>query len=386
MSSLIGVFNAGSSTLKFSFFNADTLERSYGGVFDHGTHAPQFLWHDAQGKNCITHDIQEEKPETLIPFLLKTLKDYAPNQPLVAVGHRVVHGKDASHPVRITPQVLHDLNALIPLAPLHQPYALKVIDAITAHYPQLPQMACFDTAFHQTQSSQERRLPLARRLYDQGLKRYGYHGLSYAYIVSHALPALMGDRTDGRIIIAHLGSGASACAVHQRHSIATTMGFSPLDGLMMGTRPGSLDPGVLLYMMQNLNMTAQDIEQSLYYESGLLGVSSFSSDMRALLENNSLEAKEAVELFCKIAAQNISHLMVSLSGLDALVFTGGIGENSPIIRQCIADHLEWANLSLDSERNATQETWIQKEGSRIPILRIPTHEDVMIAQACKTLL
>ena len=265
---------------------------------------------------------------------------------------------------------------------MHQPHNLKIIEELAARYPKLPQIACFDTAFHRTQSRLASMFALPRHFYDEGLKRYGFHGISYDYIASE-LPKYAGDKAKGRVIVAHLGNGASLCAMKNRQSVATSMGFSTLDGLMMGTRCGSLDPGAVLYMQQHLGMTAEKVADVLYHQSGLLGVSGISNDMRSLGKNTLPQAREALDLFCYVAAQHIGGLMAVLGGLDAIVFTGGIGEHSAHVRRDICAHFIWAGLVLDERHNGANEPAIHAKTSYVEAFIIPTNEELVIARECK---
>jgi acetate kinase len=291
----------------------------------------------------------------------------AEKQGIRAIGHRVVHGGGKyTEPTIITPETLHDLAKFIPLAPLHQPAALKLIAEITKLYPSVPQIACFDTAFHHTIPELEARLPLPAKFYDEGVRRYGFHGLSYQYITS-ILPEKIGNSlANSRVVVAHLGGGSSACAMKNCKSIASTMGFSTLDGLMMGTRCGALDVGVILHLLQHKNMSVTEVENLLYKNSGLLGVSGISGEMRDLLASNQPDAKTAIELYCHFAAKQIAGLLPAIGGLDALIFTGGIGEHATIVREKICNNLAFlGNFS---------------------VYTIPTNEELMIAQACKKTL
>lgn len=277
------------------------------------------------------------------------------NVEVCAVGHRVVHGGSAyGAPIRLDTGHIEALRRLTPLAPLHQPHNLAGIDAVTRLLPNVPQVACFDTAFHHDQPPLAQRLGLPRALHDAGIRNYGFHGLSYEYIATQ-LPAYLGERADGRIIVAHLGSGASLCALHKRRSIATTMGFSTLDGLLMATRCGNLDPGVVLYLLQSRDMNAAAIADLLYQQSGLLGVSGISGDMRTLLDSSAPAAAEAVDLFCYRVQREIGSLSAALGGLDALVFTGGIGEHAHSVRERICAGLDWLNEGLTTLTVATDE-------------------------------
>jgi acetate kinase len=300
-----------------------------------------------------------------------------------AVGHRIVHGGAAHRqPVRLDEALLTELHALVPLAPLHQPHNLAAIRAIAKLRPDLPQVACFDTAFHHDKPMVASRLALPRALHDLGIRRYGFHGLSYEYVARRLAgidPALAG----GRVVAAHLGNGASLCAMKGGRSVDTTMGFTALDGLMMGTRCGSLDPGVVLHLQSQMGMTVPEIEELLYQKAGLLGVSGMSSDMRMLIASDRPEAVEAVELFTWRAAREIGALVSSLGGVDGIVFTAGIGENSPEIRSRICQRLEWLGLEVNEPANAAGDVRISMPGSPVTVLVICTDEERMIA--CHTL-
>tara|TARA_R110002124_G_scaffold149220_1_gene314899 strand:- start:18124 stop:19149 length:1026 start_codon:yes stop_codon:yes gene_type:complete len=330
MSSLILTCNAGSNNTKLAAFNAETLQS-----VDHAA----------------VHSLDE------VIAWLKT------HENVVAIGHRVVHGGRAfTQPKCLSDEVVKTLTDFIPLAPLHQPAALKIIKVARAHYSAIPHIACFDTAFHHTISDINRRLPLPAQYHDEGLMRYGFHGLSYQHIVD-VLPEYAKDKATGRIIVAHLGGGASACAMKNLESVDSTMGFSTLEGLMMGTRCGSLDPGALLYLLEADGMSLPALNNLLYHNAGLKGVSGMSDDMRALLSSAAPSAQEAVELYCILAAKQMAGLLPAIGGLDALVFTGGIGENAKAIRDKITARLRWLG--------------------DFPVYVIPTDEELVIAQACQ---
>jgi len=299
---------------------------------------------------------------------------------LMAVGHRVVHGGQwYSAPVPVTDEVLDDLETLAPLAPLHQSHNLKAIRFLREHLPEVAQVACFDTAFHTTQPAVVQAYALPREITEGGVRRYGFHGLSYEYIATQ-LPRYLGDRAHGKVIVAHLGSGASLCALRDGRSVGSTMGFSALDGLVMGTRCGTLDPGVVLYLMQALRMSPQEVSDMLYHRSGLLGVSGISNDMQLLLASSDPRAAEAVDLFVHRIVCEIGSLTAILGGLDALVFTAGIGERSALIRARIAKGCEWLGLVLDDEANTGGRNLIHASSSRVLAAAIPTDEERMIAE------
>ncbi|MBN9523410.1 acetate/propionate family kinase [bacterium] len=338
MSDAILVLNAGSSTLKYSAFAAA------GGVLAHG--------HVETGADH----------EGALRGVLDRCREQLAGHRVVAVGHRVVHGgTEFAAPVRIDDTVLAKLDALVPLAPLHQPHNLAPVRAVSALAPDLPQVACFDTAFHRTQPEVAQRFGLPRRYHDAGVRRYGFHGLSYEYIAS-VLPRHDAAAAAGRTVVAHLGNGASLCALLGGKSVATTMSFTPADGLLMGTRAGSLDPGVLLYLMRHAGMTADALEHLVNHESGLLGVSGLSGDMRDLLASPDPRAAEAVELFVYRIGRELGSLAAALGGLDALVFTGGIGENAAPVRDRVVRAAAWLGavrvhvIPTDEERMIADHT------------------------------
>jgi acetate kinase len=285
----------------------------------------------------------------------------------------------------ITPQVLADLRALVPLAPLHQPYNLAAIDAVSAQLPDVRQVACFDTSFHRGQPAVAELVPLPKEIRDTGVQRYGFHGLSYEYIAS-VLPEVAPDVANGRVIVAHLGSGASLCAMKERRSVDSTLGFTALDGLCMGTRPGSVDPGVILHLFQTMGRSAGEVEKLLYKQSGLLGISGISNDMRDLIENPAPAARLAVDYFVYQAAKQIGALAAVLRGVDALVFTAGIGEHSSEIRRRICDASAWLGVTLDPVANTKHGPRISTADSRVSAWVIPTNEELMIARHTGTLL
>lgn len=298
---------------------------------------------------------------------------------LVAVGHRVVHGgRKYFAPVRVNDEVLHDLDTLVPLAALHQPHNLRSIRVLRETAPDLPQVACFDTAFHRTQPNVAQAFALPREISDAGVRRYGFHGLSYEYIATQ-LPRIFGARANRKIIVAHLGNGASLCALDDGKSVASSMGFSALDGLMMGTRCGTLDPGVVLYLLQELHMAPQDVSDMLYSRSGLLGVSGISSDMQTLLASTDPRAAEAIDLFVHRVVCEIGSLAAAMGGLDALVFTAGIGEHAAPIRDRICRACEWLGAALDEKANLGGQELIHASSSALWLAVVPTNEESMIA-------
>jgi len=392
MSGIILTLNAGSSSIKFAVFDGDgatDTPRIIGKIAGIGS-APVFSAKDSHGERLAPGTLATLDPaathERLIAVLLPWLAVHCGAQPLLAVGHRVVHGGQFyAGPTQITPEVTAQLETLIPLAPLHQPHNLAAIRAVAKWQPDTPQIACFDTSFHRTQDRLAQLFALPRALSDEGILRYGFHGLSYDYIAS-ALPEHLGTGADGRVIVAHLGNGASMCAMKNRASVATSMGFTALDGLMMGRRCGTLDPGVVLYLMQAKGMDAAEIETVLYKQSGLLGVSGLSNDMQVLQDSDDPQAREAIALFCYRAASSLAGLVPAIGGLDALVFTAGIGENSALVRRLICARLEWLGVALDPRANDAGEAVISTAASRVKILVIPTNEEVVVARSCRAVL
>lgn len=322
---------------------------------------------------------QDATHEWLITHLLERLYSrYVIFNP-VAAGHRVVHGgSEFTQPVVVSTEVLKKLKCLVPLAPLHQQHSLAAIEAIAKNSPDLKQVACFDTGFHHSQNRLEKLFGLPRAYSEDGIIRYGFHGLSYQYIAA-ALPEHLGKKADGRVIVAHLGNGASLCALKGRHSVASSMGFSTLDGLIMGTRSGSLDAGVVLHLMQQKGLSLDEVQHLLYRESGLLGVSGVSNNMKVLESDPDPKAKEAIELFCYRSVREIGALAAVLGGLDALIFTAGIGENSALVRRLICQPLSWLGIALDNEANKAGSNIISSSQSDIEVHIIPTNEEALIA-------
>jgi len=305
---------------------------------------------------------------------------------VVGVGHRVVHGGARfTGPTLITPEVIQELHALEPLAPLHQPYNVAAIETVAERMPGVPQVACFDTSFHRGQPAVAELVPLPGDIRAKGVQRYGFHGLSYEYIAS-VLPQTAPSIANGRVIVAHLGSGASLCALENRKSVDSTLGFTALDGLCMGTRPGSVDPGVILYLFQSLGLSAKDVETMLYKKSGLLGISGTSNDMRDLLGSGDPNARLAVDYFVYRVAKEIGALTAVLRGVDGIVFTAGIGENAPEIRRRILDASAWLGVAVDADANRRGAGRISTETSRVSAWVIPTNEELMIARHTGTVL
>lgn len=394
MTDIILVINAGSSSVKFAAFSelsqALPTRLAHGAIDGIGDHPRLRVWgHDG---NVIEDRaiILSAEPDCVHDDALKNLFDWlaghAGGRRLLAVGHRVVHGGASfDKPVRITPQVMTQLDQLVMLAPLHQPHNLAAIRAVNRQRPDVPQVACFDTAFHSAHAWVAQALALPQRISQLGVKRYGFHGLSYEYIAS-VLPDHLGPQADSRVVVAHLGSGASMCAMHARKSIDSTMGFTALDGLMMGTRCGSIDPGVVLHLIAQYGMTPQAVEHMLYHECGLLGVSGISGDMRVLQASDAAQARAAIDLYVHRIHQEIGSLAASLGGLDALVFTAGIGEHSALIRERVCRAAAWLGVDFDAEANTRDATCISLPGSRVSAWVIPTNEELMIALHARSTL
>ncbi|MDE2462150.1 MAG: acetate/propionate family kinase [Alphaproteobacteria bacterium] len=384
MAGTLLVLNAGSSSLKFSLFPA---RRALGdrdvlcaGEVDGLLTKARLRAHDGAGTTLVERHLNGPADHTqALDAVLGFFEAHFDSHNLVAVGHRVVHGgRTFDAPVRIDARVIRQLRALVPLAPLHQPHNLAAIEAMAARHPKLPQIACFDTAFHMGQPDLATRFGLPQALYDEGVHGYGFHGLSYDY-VARQLPQVMGAQAaEGRIVVAHLGSGASMCALKARKSVATTMRFTPLDGLVMGTRCGQIDPGVLLYLLDKKGMTAKALEDLLYHQSGLLGVSGISDDMRILLASSSPAAQLAVDLFVYQIGRELGSLAAALGGVDALVFTAGIGEHAIEIRRRVCADAGWLGIILDEDANRNGGPLISC--SAVSAWTIPTNEDLMIAR------
>jgi len=383
------VLNAGSSSLKFSVFQRPQGEawrlEARGQIEGIGV-SPRLTVKDSHNEILANQDVDVRDGRDAVAALAAWLKSNYGGSRVLGIGHRVVHGGSRfKAPTVLSPQVLDQLRELIPLAPLHQPYNLAAIEAAMNRLPDVPQVACFDTSFHRGQPPVAELIPLPRDLRQAGLQRYGFHGLSYEYIAS-VLPQVAPKIAHGRVIVAHLGSGASLCALRDGKSVDSTLGFTALDGLCMGTRPGALDPGVVLHLFQGLNLTAKQVETLLYKQSGLLGISGISNDMRDLLGRTEPDAQLAVEYFVYRAAKEIGALAAVLGGIDGLVFTAGIGENSPEIRQRICHASAWLGVELNESANRDREAEISNSRSKVSVWVIPTNEELMIARHTGSLL
>lgn len=386
------VINSGSSSIKFSLFSAsgrpDKGNLLCTGAMAGIGHIVRFTASDAQGQRLIERLLARDTThETALSVLLQWILNHFDAVRLAAVGHRVaISGPKYGGPVRLTESVVADLRALSPLAPLHQPHHLAAIDGIAKLHPRLPQFACFDTSFHNTQPHVATLFALPRALTAEGVRRYGFHGLSYEYIAS-VLPDYLGsERADARVIVSHLGSGDSMCAMRERKSVATTTGFTALDGLPMGRRCGNLDPGVVLYLLEQKGMTADAVTHLLYNESGLLGLSGISDDMRELLASRDPRAAEAIDVFVYRIGRELGALAACLGGLDAIVFTAGIGENAAPIRARVCNEAAWLGIDFDAAANNAGGPRITRPASAVSAWVIPTDEDLMIARhTCRLL-
>jgi acetate kinase len=385
------VVNAGSSSVKFQVFAAQSsgeLTRKIKGQIDGIGTRPRLRGSDADGAQSADREFRPEDVAD-VPAALHAaaawLRDELRINP-TAIGHRVVHGgPDFDRPVLVTAEVLARLERYVPLAPLHQPHNLAPIRSILARLPDLPQVACFDTAFHRGHSAIADHYAIPERFYAEGVRRYGFHGLSYEYIATR-LPQVAPEIASARVIVAHLGSGASMCALAGGRSVESSMGFTALDGIPMGTRPGQIDPGVLLYLIEQKGMSAAAVADLLYRECGLKGLSGISNDVRELQASKDPRAQFALDHFCYRVALHAGMLASALGGLDAFVFTAGIGENSADVRARVAARLEWLGAELDAAANAAHAMLISRQGSRLALYVIPTDEELMIARHTSALL
>jgi acetate kinase len=385
------VLNAGSSSLKFCVYRRHDGEGwrlgARGQIDGIGT-APRLSARDEAGASLADQRLDDRVRDgrAALEVLAGWLGDRYGGSPVLGVGHRVVHGGAGyAKPCIVTPRVIEDLKALVPLAPLHQPHNVGAIEAVAERLPDVPQVACFDTGFHRGQPAVAELVPLPAQVRESGVQRYGFHGLSYEYIAS-TLPEVAPEIAEGRVIVAHLGSGASLCALKARKSIDSSLGFTALDGLCMGTRPGSVDPGVILHLFQTMSLSAAEVETILYKKSGLLGVSGISNDMRELESSTDPRAQLAIDYFVYQTVKHVGALAAVLGGVDALVFTAGIGENSATIRRRICDASAWLGVELDGTANERHGPRITRASSRVSAWVIPTNEELMIARHTGALL
>lgn len=384
MSKQVLILNSGSSSIKFRLFIVEGvgLQRQLKGQIEGLGSAAHFM---AQvGQESFTQDLPSGSDhEQALQFLLQWLQHYLDENLQLLVGHRVVHGgQDFTQPVLVNKTILEQLGRLKPLAPLHQPHNLAAIEALQKLHPDLPQVACFDTAFHAGHAKEIEEFAIPRELTAEGVRRYGFHGLSYEFIAQE-LPRVAPELAGKKVIVAHLGNGASLCAMENQRSMDSSMGFSALDGLVMGTRSGSIDAGVLLYLLQAKAYSTEQLNDLLYKQSGLLGVSGISNDMRVLLSSPEAAAKEAINLYVQRIARECGALIAILQGFDGLVFTGGIGENAALIREKVCQKLSWFGVDLDYDSNAKNSHGAHRIGaskSRVGVYVIPTNEELMIAQ------
>ena len=385
MTQAILVLNAGSSSVKYGVFRAVPQGRLLlKGVIERIGSGPEIREADRRERLPLPDDATHVQ---VLQWLADDLSSRLGDVEVVAAGHRVVHGgQEFSTSTIIDAEVIEQIRLLSPLAPAHQPHNLAGIIALGSVWPDIPQVACFDTAFHRTQPRLAQMFALPRALTAEGVLRYGFHGLSYDYIASQ-LPEYLGDAADGRVIVLHLGHGASICAMVERRSMATTMGFTALDGLMMGKRSGDIDPGVIFFLMRDKGMSLKEAEAVISNESGLLGVSGLSSDMRDLAASNDPAATEAIDLFCYRAARQVGSMAGAIGGADAIVFTAGIGENAVAVREKILSRCTWLGVDIDFAANASGGPRISKEGSEVSAWVIPTNEEQVIAEkTCELVL
>jgi len=381
--------NGGSSSIRFAVYEAGkTLLRRLDGKIDRiGLSGTNFVVNDPAGKSLVRHRLAAAGARTAVEFLLDWLEAQPVFASVKAAGHRVVHGMKHSEPARVTPKLLAELHRITPYAPEHLPLEIALIEGFRRRHPELPQVACFDTAFHCTMPLVAKLLPIPRRYTAKGVQRYGFHGLSYAYLMEE-LARLDPLATKGRVVLAHLGNGASLAAVRHGKSIDTSMSFTPTAGLVMSTRTGDLDPGLIYYLARTGRMTAAQFQRMVNYESGLLGVSGTSSDLRDLLaqEAGDERAAEAVALFCYQAKKWIGSFAAALGGLDTLVFAGGIGENAPLIRERICGGLGFLGIELHRQRNGKNAPLISRDAGRVRVRVIRTDEELMIARSVTRVL
>lgn len=382
--------NGGSSSIKFALYQAgEPLKQTLFGKIDRiGLRGTNLTFHGLTRKEQRSPGIPLSDKKSAVNFLLDWLEEQNGFSSVRAVGHRLVHGMNHTGPERITNELLEELSRIAPYDPDHMPAEIELIEAFRRRHPDLSQVACFDTAFHCTMPRVATLLPVPRRFDARGIRRYGFHGLSYAYLLEELTRLTYKKGVQRRVILAHLGNGASLAAVFEGRSIDTSMGFTPAGGLTMGSRPGDLDPGVAWYMMQSENLTPQQFNTLINHESGLLGISEISSDMRDLLakEIDDVRAAEAVALFCYQAKKWIGAFAAALGGLDTVVFSGGIGENCPVIRSRICEGLQFLGIELEEKRNGANEDVISVAAARVAVRVIRTDEEQMIARSvCRTL-
>jgi acetate kinase len=391
MNEAIGVLNAGSSSIKFSLFEDETdgLSMRLRGQIESIGVAPRLTVRDAAGRRLLERQWSATDGldhASSLEFVTEYLQGELRNSPLAGIGHRVVHGGlRYADPVLVDANVLAELESLQPLAPLHQPHNLAAIRLLLSRRPDLPQVACFDTAFHRGNPEIAQMFGLPFELHQRGIRRHGFHGMSYEY-VAEELAKFDEDAAIGRTVILHLGNGCSMCALDGGRSVATTMGFTAVDGLLMGTRSGALDPGVVLYLLGEGGLSAAEVEELLYSRSGLLGVSGLSSDMRELLSNDKPRAALAVDLFVYRIRRELGALVAVLGGLDALVFTGGIGENAGVIRERVCRDAGWIGIELDETANQHGRPRVSMPGSRVSVWVVPTNEELVIARHTQRLI
>lgn len=384
MNNALLTINAGSSSLKFALFSLDEdaskPQRRYRGVVANIGGRGGFSVKDVNGAIALQSSAIAADHEQALSMCLDWCMEALAGGTLQAIGHRVVHGGERfTSPVRVEEAVLEQLRHYESLAPLHQPHNIKAMAALAQIHPELPQVACFDTAFHRTQSSLSSTFALPRLLAQAGIRRYGFHGLSFEYLAGK-MPETLGDVAEGRVVVAHLGNGASLCAMKGRKSVATTMGMTPLDGLMMGTRCGALDPGVVLYLQRQMRLNVEQVAELLNERSGLLGVSGISPDMHTLLRSSESAAREAVELFVYRVCRELGSMAAALGGIDALVFTAGIGEHAAEVREAILEQAAWLGFSIDYEANRHHGPCLTQAQSRASAWVIATDEEQVIAQ------
>ncbi len=391
MSKLILVLNCGSSSIKFALFESGTdgvpRRKRWGGKVN-GITSPHPTY-DTTTTPTTALSLGKERPyHDALEHIRQLVLQEQGDRRIAAVAHRVVHGGTKYFaPIRVNAEVVADLQSYIPLAPLHQPFALEAMHELLAQYPRMPQVACFDTGFHHTLPTVEKMLPLNWAAWERGLRRYGFHGLSYEYM-SVALPERHGDLARGKVIVAHIGSGASLCAMQNLQSTATTLGFSALDGLMMGTRCGALDPGAVIYLMEIEQLSLEQVGHLLYHESGLLGISGISADTQVLLplEHQNERAKAALDLYVRRIGKEIAAMAVALQGVDMLVFTAGVGENNAIIRERVCAQLGWMGARLDAAANRQHASVISAPDSAFMVAVEPTNEEWIAARRTVELL